>query len=770
MLYCGVLQVFRAVLPMFVFSWLDDIHPAPLGVLVSSVVCVAIFAVAVAILFFAFQFLRKLPPIQSIVTWIFGVDRTIVHVGSLLVGARISHPLLRRAFMFLAFSGLAVGGAIAEARLALGFLFLGLMCAYFVFRHWWKIEDDVAFDRGAQPIRRNLNVEMVAACACILIFAPVAFAQIRDANLGINFDGSGFAFFGFTISEIFRNGAILQLPFVPHIAAPRPTGIGILAVAIFRLSADVIIIASLKRLLDIAKRAALGLDLQPQIDKLETGELQKCEEAVAQLKEFVLQERRNARQTLEDILKESGRSIISPKVNFDSNVRFLAADAFLKIGETRKDTSSLALASDAFRAIASEDWKHNKPSVDWARVHEKLGDCYTTYGRLEIHLQRLRQALPAYRTAARAYLTSNMPDERAATLVKLGEALMTLGQRESDNVERFNGAANVFRDALRMYDPKRTPDQWRRGQSDLGKTLILMSGRARGSKLRQWLSAAVDAFDAALETDRDNHRSAERLDIQLQLAKTLRRLGEQSSGDVSLSQLERCAQTYSQVLKFYPRHSDPDKWTSIQCSLADVLQTLAERGSQPEKRLEMAISAYHAALEELTRYKSASDWATTMKELGVAQMKHGELTSNITDLTFAVGSFKSALEVYARDPTSPEFTATQTCRGRALVEIGDHQTQAGQYSDAAVTFETAQVVFEQLKLTDEVESTRVKLSNAETLATKAREHLARRGLLERFWGRFLAKPLGPAEQRDVPPTADAARGLRAEQPEDASAE
>jgi hypothetical protein len=167
---------------MSLLSWLDRIPSSPLGVLVSSAISVALLAIVLVIFFFAFQYLRTFQPIKSLVTWIFRLDKAVVHVGSLVVGARISRPWLRRLFMFVAFSGLAVGGAIAEWRWSLSVLFMGLLCVYFVFRHWWKIEDDVEYDVGAQPIRRNLNIEMAAACACILIFAPVALAQIRDRS------------------------------------------------------------------------------------------------------------------------------------------------------------------------------------------------------------------------------------------------------------------------------------------------------------------------------------------------------------------------------------------------------------------------------------------------------------------------------------------------------------------------------------------------------------------------------------------------------------
>jgi tetratricopeptide (TPR) repeat protein len=722
---------------MPLLNWLNQIPSSPLGVLVSSVISVAALAIVLMILFFVFQFLRSIHPIKSVIAWTFRLERAFVHGGSFLIGARIPSPWSRRLYMFVFFSCVAVGGVISNWPLCLAILFFGFLCVYFVFRHWWKIEDDVEYYVGSQPIRRNLNVEMVAACGCLLVFAPVALVQIREANLGINFDGNAFAFIGFTIVETFRNGLILQLPFVPHITTPRLTGVAGVTVSIFRLSTDVIVLASLKRLLDIAKRAGLGLDVQPQIEQLETGNVQKCQQAIERLVAFALNERPYALDILEDILKQSGRAIISSNVSFDPNVRFSAANAFLKIGETRKNNSALLIAIEGFRTIAGEDWKQ-RYSVDWGRVHEKLGDCYASYGRLETYLQRLRLAVPEYRAAVRTYQFSEMTAERARAQVKLGDALHTLGERENNDAQRFIGAAAAFRGALEVYDPERTPDEWRRAQTRLGNTLMMLSDRPpRASTASDWLKQAAEAFDAALLANKDNNRSAERSEVQLLLAETLRRSAALDPQGMGLATLEKCAEIYRHVLMFYPRRNDPDKWATIQRRFGEVLVTLAGREAQSKKRLlQQAIYAYRSVLEEYTREKSPADWAGAMKDLGLTQMNLGFLEDNIDLLKSAISSFDSALTLYASDTKSAEWMTTQTHRGNALVLIGDCHMKAAEPIDAVKSFKAAQTVLEQVVTKDELEPVQQKLKTAEARVRRLRQ-LKNRSLFVRLWGNLL---------------------------------
>ena len=78
--------------------------------------------------------------------------------------------------------------------------------------------------------------------------------------------------------------------------------------------------------------------------------------------------------------------------------------------------------------------------------------------------------------------------------------------------------------------------------------------------------------------------------------------------------------------------------------LGNALQTLGERESGTE-RLEHAVAAYNAALEEYTRERVPLDWAMTQHNLGTALRTLGEREGDTDLLERAVNAHKAALEV-----------------------------------------------------------------------------------------------------------------------------
>ena len=77
--------------------------------------------------------------------------------------------------------------------------------------------------------------------------------------------------------------------------------------------------------------------------------------------------------------------------------------------------------------------------------------------------------------------------------------------------------------------------------------------------------------------------------------------------------------------------------------LDDALQTLGERESGTA-RLEEAVTAYRAALEENTRDRVPPDWAGTQNNLGTALSRLGERESGTARLEEAVAAYRAALE------------------------------------------------------------------------------------------------------------------------------
>ena len=101
---------------------------------------------------------------------------------------------------------------------------------------------------------------------------------------------------------------------------------------------------------------------------------------------------------------------------------------------------------------------------------------------------------------------------------------------------------------------------------------------------------------------------------QNNLGAALQTLGERESGT---ERLEQAVVAYRAALEERTRERVPLGWAATQNNLGNALQTLGERESSTE-RLEQAVVAYRAALEERTRERVPLDWAMTQNNLGAA--------------------------------------------------------------------------------------------------------------------------------------------------------
>ena len=88
----------------------------------------------------------------------------------------------------------------------------------------------------------------------------------------------------------------------------------------------------------------------------------------------------------------------------------------------------------------------------------------------------------------------------------------------------------------------------------------------------------------------------------------------------------------------------PLAWALTQNNLGNALRILGKRESGTA-RLEEAVAAYRAALEEWTRERAPLDWAGTQNNLGDALRALGERESGTTPLEEAVVAFDKYLTV-----------------------------------------------------------------------------------------------------------------------------
>jgi tetratricopeptide (TPR) repeat protein len=439
--------------------------PSPLSSFLSSLVVLVVLAVLYVI---GARLLRRDPERKGFFARLIGflhrLDEYLVKIGKWIVGTGWSTVWVRRLAVASFFGGIALGGVFSPFPWCLWIVCIGLFGVFLVFRHWSHIEDDVMLEH--HKVRQvNLNAEMFGACACVFVYAPVAFAQIQSAGIGFNsiHGAPPYVFVSYTIVELFKVGAIVQysdtfadyLPFLklPELSSPSlQTKIALL---VFRGTLDLIILTVIKRLLDIARRVAEGLDLRPIKETIASGTTQERLAAVEQLERFSLRNREHpggrelhAKQLLEDIVHGKTR----PKLPVE--VRFAAANSMLRFGERREDRSALLVATHGYDAIAQNEWNLEATPRQWATVQERLGNAYQAIGKLETYRDRLRKAAACYRRALRIYKIQRMDREGAAIQTRLAETLRLLSDRETPDRLRklLEEAIRVYQEAGNVYE------------------------------------------------------------------------------------------------------------------------------------------------------------------------------------------------------------------------------------------------------------------------------------------------------------------------------
>ncbi len=116
-------------------------------------------------------------------------------------------------------------------------------------------------------------------------------------------------------------------------------------------------------------------------------------------------------------------------------------------------------------------------------------------------------------------------------------------------------------------------------------------------------------------------------------------------------------------------HSADERGTAGN-DLGLAIWELGDRESGTD-RLEEAVSAYRAALEERTRDRVPLDWAMAQMNLGTALGILGARESGTVQLEEAVTAFRAALEEYTRDRVPMGWAAIQMNLGNALLSLGE---------------------------------------------------------------------------------------------------
>ena len=676
---------------MFALFWPGLESASPIATLISSLFTVAVAAAIYALFrWWRGRSAKKSRVLEALVAFLRSVDGALVRYGSWWVGTHVSRSWPRRGVTFGIFIFVAACGALFPWPWCLWVLSFGLLNVFIVFRHWSHDEDEAKSHIGPEDkqirIDGDLSIEMAGASAFVLVYATTAFAQIQAARQGFQMppDAGAFTFIRYALVEGLKVAPLVtyydlfadNLHFRQLGAVTAASISAKSAVLAFRAALDLIILAGLKRCIDIARRAAEGLDLRPILAVLSDLDADQAavELAVGKLTAFATRGRRAAAELLEQVITE----VRERKLRYAAGVRFAAANGLVCYAEPRTESGKLLVAIDGYRKLAHDDWRHDGAPLEWAATQHALGVALRTLGERESGTMRLEEAVAALQEALKERTRERTPREWAATQNDFGRALWRLGERESGTA-RLEQAAAAFREALEERARESVPLDWATTQHYLGAAL-----RALGERESEptHLEEAVAAYREALKERTRERAPLDWAGTQNNLGNALRALGERESGT---ARLEEAVAAFREALKECTRERAPLDWAGTQNNLGTALQTFGERESGTV-RLEEAVAAYREALKERTRELVPLEWAMTQNNLGTALQTLGDRDSDVGRLEEAVSTYRQSLKERTRERVPLDWATTQSNLGNALCGIGERESGTARFEEAVVAY------------------------------------------------------------------------------------
>ncbi|WP_327650869.1 tetratricopeptide repeat protein [Aurantimonas sp. C2-3-R2] len=337
-----------------------------------------------------------------------------------------------------------------------------------------------------------------------------------------------------------------------------------------------------------------------------------------------------------------------------------AAEARAERGGIASQQLDFLRAAEHFEE-AADIAKEASPEQATSYALEQAGALYR-HGLEKGHNQSLRRAVTIYRGALQERTRDRVPLNWAMTQNNLGNALQTLGERET-GTERLEQAVDAYNAALEEYSRNRVPLNWAMTQNNLGNALQTLGEREAGTER---LEQAVDAYNAALEEYSRNRVPLDWAAAQNNLGNALQTLGERETGT---ERLEQAVDAYNAALEEHTRDRVPLDWAMVQNNLGNALQTLGEREAGTE-RLEQAVDAYNAALEEHTRDQAPYQWAQTQENLAIAFVSLFRKANEHSRLRSALDAVDGALEVYREAQSAYDLGTAGRLRAEIVEAMG----------------------------------------------------------------------------------------------------
>ncbi|MGB2074901.1 MAG: hypothetical protein ACPHYE_06720, partial [Henriciella sp.] len=383
--------------------------PTPLASALSSLA----FIVIVAIIYGFTSIIRrgaakadKPGMFEAVIAVLRRLDRSVVHLFSRFTGTRYRKKYIRMPMLLSYFLVLTAASVFLPWPFNMGFVGFGIFSIFVVFRHWSRDEDEavenVPFERKDIKIDGTLGAEVLLAVAFLFVFAPIAFAQLQVQGIGFSVAGDAgpFTFLLYTLIETVKAGSLIdyydlyaeRIGF-ERIGAPAdPSSWAKATIMAYRLSLNLLVLAAIKRLLDVAKRRAEGADLRTVTEALRQTDIDRQIAGITKLKDFALRGRGNARDLLEKIAepRQSEMWPIAPETRFE------ASGALLDYGTQRGGASALYAAIDGYRSLIRDGFEQVSEPKKWRASAHNLGNALVELGQQIGDPERLRDATEIY--------------------------------------------------------------------------------------------------------------------------------------------------------------------------------------------------------------------------------------------------------------------------------------------------------------------------------------------------------------------------------------
>jgi tetratricopeptide (TPR) repeat protein len=150
--------------------------------------------------------------------------------------------------------------------------------------------------------------------------------------------------------------------------------------------------------------------------------------------------------------------------------------------------------------------------------------------------------------------------------------------------------------------------------------------------------------------------------------RAFRRLGERES-ESGTARLEEAVAAFRAALEERTRERVPLQWAMTQNNLGAALSMLSGRESGTA-RLEEAVAAYRDALMEFTRERVPLNWAASTGSQGIALRLLAERRGDLATAEQALAQITEAFETCrdAHDAANAAFYEAQLPAARALIE------------------------------------------------------------------------------------------------------